>query len=297
MKNYLALGMALLLLTNAFVLAGVAYNRSGEQSASLILTERELSLPHYFINSEKSNENSGLSLTLDWRIADKKGQTRYAYNRDIVVTKTQLASLGFNLPRDENYDNDYMQEMYWALEFDGEIYQQQVESVRTRLAAAEQAFESIASSENMRRRDNLTKYLYEEVTSNSRLFFAELSADYHTLADKYAKNPRYIIVKGKVSPRYESKHKEYRLVLHGLLNKNLMVSSDLMHALNDIIEQDRQQFQKDKLNGEVYLKNLAKAPRYSFTVIWGKRLEPWLDSVKVLDPIINKATPHDSVKT
>ena len=53
--------LALVVLTNLAILAGVAYNRSG-QSAVLELTERELALAEPW----SRGESSGLQLRLDW---------------------------------------------------------------------------------------------------------------------------------------------------------------------------------------------------------------------------------------
>jgi hypothetical protein len=46
MKKYLIIGLVILLGTNLVVLGGVAYNRMGEATAHLTLTERELTLPY-----------------------------------------------------------------------------------------------------------------------------------------------------------------------------------------------------------------------------------------------------------
>ena len=56
---------ALLVLTNIIVLVGVAYNRMGDTETSLLLTERELSLPY---RSYSKKENSGLSLRVNWNV-------------------------------------------------------------------------------------------------------------------------------------------------------------------------------------------------------------------------------------
>ncbi|MFL6653087.1 MAG: DUF4824 family protein, partial [Sulfurifustaceae bacterium] len=45
-KRTLLAGIALIAATNAVALVGVAYNRSGEPSSVLKLTERELALPY-----------------------------------------------------------------------------------------------------------------------------------------------------------------------------------------------------------------------------------------------------------
>lgn len=57
-------GLMIIVLTNVIALGGVAYNRAGEPDGTLVLTERELRLPY---SSGLARENSGLSLTIEWR--------------------------------------------------------------------------------------------------------------------------------------------------------------------------------------------------------------------------------------
>jgi len=46
-KHTLIIGIALMALTNAVALIGVAYNRSGEPESELRLTQRELAAPYW----------------------------------------------------------------------------------------------------------------------------------------------------------------------------------------------------------------------------------------------------------
>ena len=55
--------VSLLLLSNVVVLAGVAYNRSGEPLASIELTERELPLR---VTYNSTDDDSGTALSLKW---------------------------------------------------------------------------------------------------------------------------------------------------------------------------------------------------------------------------------------
>ncbi len=65
MRRYgMMLAILLLVAVNAFVLACIAYNRSGESLAALTQTEREIPLASYW--SYRVRENTGLSLRLDW---------------------------------------------------------------------------------------------------------------------------------------------------------------------------------------------------------------------------------------
>jgi hypothetical protein len=82
------LGLALILVTNAFVLTGVAYNHSTEPEAVIQLTERELDL------SYSVEENTGISLRLEWH---QPGSGTYA--RVEVpgwLDQAKLESLGFD---------------------------------------------------------------------------------------------------------------------------------------------------------------------------------------------------------
>ena len=68
-------GIGLIILTNAVVLAGVAYNRSGEPETRIILTERELNLPYRYGGSK---ENSGIALRVNFRV-DGTSSDKYRY--------------------------------------------------------------------------------------------------------------------------------------------------------------------------------------------------------------------------
>lgn len=68
MKRFgLIAGLALILIANVYVLAGVAYNRSGDAAAALELTERELRI------QRMKKENTGLFLRLMWNGNDYYG--------------------------------------------------------------------------------------------------------------------------------------------------------------------------------------------------------------------------------
>ena len=90
-------GLALLVLTNAVALGGVAYNRSGEPDAVLKLGERELSPPYVW---NDKGENSGLSLKLQWRgtppAARLRGKAAYWSDRNPAwLDARKMRELGF----------------------------------------------------------------------------------------------------------------------------------------------------------------------------------------------------------
>ena len=65
----LAIGLGLIVLTNAVALGGVWWNRAAAPENSLTLSERELGLPWRAL---RNRENSGLALNLNWRVADRE---------------------------------------------------------------------------------------------------------------------------------------------------------------------------------------------------------------------------------
>ena len=98
--------LALVVLVNAAVLGGVAWNRLGPLDASLRLTERELPIEWDF---DAAEEDTGLALELnvnDWRVSHWLGEAK-------------LRELGF---RTEEYGwtkKQPLQKVYLVLEFNG----------------------------------------------------------------------------------------------------------------------------------------------------------------------------------
>ena len=132
MKKYgLFPTLVLIILTNAIVLAGVAYNRSGEPDAMVQLSERELQWQKNWERSGK--EDSGLYLTLQWSMT---GYYEYGreYREDSWLNQQKLAELGFdtsfplNDKRSSSYYNRQLsRQAYVVLEFNGLAYENWVE--------------------------------------------------------------------------------------------------------------------------------------------------------------------------
>ncbi|MGH8188652.1 MAG: DUF4824 family protein, partial [Steroidobacteraceae bacterium] len=134
-------GLALILLTNAVALSGVAYNRSGEPQATLRLTERELQIPYW---SWPDNENSGIDLRLSWRVHDTYAgdeiSARYWNRTGAWLDAEKLRSLGFDVSTaatdfelDSGTTSDPSRDVFLVLEQDGAAYQAVLEHCRKRL--------------------------------------------------------------------------------------------------------------------------------------------------------------------
>jgi len=268
MKKYLLIGLAILIGTNLAALGGVAYNRFGEATSHLTLTERELSLP-YNIGSQK--ENSGVSLSINWRTSSKIDSTYYPYNSTgIKITKDELVALGFEEIDKQKSNRSEPLELNWAFEFDGALHRAEVKKAVKKHQEALLAHEEQANDESKHKEKRFRDSLAREKTSNSRLFYIEAAADYDSLAVKFSGQKNILIAKGLAKYSYNNKDKTYNLSLNYLSVANIMVPlkyTDIFSGLSHVARQDIQ------------------PPRYEVSINWGSRLEPWVVGTKKLKAI------------
>lgn len=262
MKKYLFIGLIILIGTNLAVLGGAAYNRMGDTTAQLTLTERELSFHNY---SGTHKENSGISLSIRWRTPTEENETYSPYHsKSVSITQQELLALGF----DENdvKNNDWLesQELYWALEFDGPLHKAEIKKASEAYQNQLDEFEGKAIKLGDYKKE-LKKNLQKEKTSNCRLFFIEASANYDTLKAKFADQHNILIVKGLTKPYYNNHDKMFKLQLKHLSIRNIMIPLEYSDIFSSLEPADRQEI---------------SPPRYSVDINWGKRLEPWVVDVK-----------------
>ncbi len=265
MKKYLFMGLTILIATNIMILSGVAYNRMGQATTQLTLTERELPLPY---KTGIKKENSAISLAIQWRVPSKVGDSYYPYqSKRITITHQDLAELGFKVNDiQENYWLE-SKELYWALEYDGAMHKAEIAKAMEKYQKASLAFQTQPSDSNSRKKKQQELSLAREKTSNSRLFFIELSADYQYLATKYSDKQNFLIIKGLAKPYYNRTDKNYSLSLKNMSVSQIMMPVAYNQVLSDLKNLNRQ---------EVTL------PRYAVNINWGQRLEPWVVNAKRL---------------
>jgi hypothetical protein len=256
-RHTAAAGLGLILLTNAVVLAGVAYNRSGEPEARLRLTERELSEPYSW---GFGKENSGLAMGLRWRVlpASSDGQLDYGHGGYAAeagwLDRSKLTDLGFDLSRpvvadDPHYDKVLPRDVLLVLEIDGDAY-------REALRRAEHPVDKPRSPQWAG-----TKYAAEalerERRQNSRLFVVDAGLDQAVLRAKYPDRARHAIVQGQVrlGLAYPSHGDARRLV--GRVNDVSVGEVDVPIELRQTI---------------------APGAGFEAVVNFGRRLEPWFAS-------------------
>jgi len=266
MKKYLLIGLTILIGTNLAALGGVAYNRMGDTTSQLTLTERELSLPY---NSGAQKENSGISLSINWRTPTVKNETYYPYNsREIRLTIDELLSLGF--AQTDIKDNYWVEsrELYWVFEFDGALHKAEIIKAEDKYRTAIATYEEQPSDTSSRKKNEYSESLEREKTTNSRLFFIEVSADYESLSNKFSGQKNILIVKGLAKPYYNNNDKTYSLLLKHLSIRKILVPLEYVEALSNLKRDDRRDI---------------TPPRYAVDISWGSRLEPWVTNTNKIE--------------
>jgi hypothetical protein len=256
--------LALLLLSNAAVLARVAWNRSGAPEATLTLTERELSFPY---RSAFEDEDSGLALHFrveDGLEVDAAALRRLGFDVSVPLTAPKAGEL---------YRRARSRPAWLVLEQDGSAWQRWRERRKGELAARSlKAYDPDNDYE--------LKSFEQDGRMGSRLMIVAAGRDAAALRRQYPDRHRYAIVPGKVALRFQPEYgdppdrKPARLYGDaGLSQSDLHVPLSLRPVL------DRIAAVPPDPSGEP----LAK-PRYQATVAFGHRGEPWLVKVERLAP-------------
>lgn len=217
----LVAGVALIVVTNAVVLAGVAYNRSGEPESVLRLTERELRIYNW---NWPANENSSIDVHLNWRVAQIESRDDEVYGvwRGGLswLKPAQLRELGFDVEVDieskegaEHIRRQPSRRAWVVLEHDGPAYQAAVERARQKLERATALASANAGDPEFQQRLNAARgALASEERKETRLFVVDVGRDEDALRARYPDRQRYAIVNGRLSVAIEGPDGRRRLV-------------------------------------------------------------------------------------
>ena len=276
------LAAALLLLTNAVVLLGVAYNRRGEPESRVTLTERELRLGY------QQKENTGMWLRLDTTDVE-----RWAGAGPGWFGQKKLEEIGFDCsvpPSDKKaelfYEKALPRHVYAVLEFDGEAWTSWI--ARREQELLNPAPGTYVSQTLEQRR----KQLETERTGHSRLFVVDVGLDPVVLRARYPDRSHFVMTGAVARLQLDKswdestkKWKDERLegLVSEILPSELHVPLDRRTVLDEV---KRAQIKKESPNtwmdyGE-YAAYLERPPRYRVTLSYGRRLEPWIDDVQAL---------------
>lgn len=272
------LGLALIGLSNAIVLGGVAYNRAGEPTSQVVLTERELGIPY---RGSYWNENSGVSLRFRWRVfnSEDTNSNFSHWGEPDWLDADKLAALGFDVSypldrddSDERYGKTQNREVLLVLEYDGAAYQEALKHKQQDVDACQaRVLENPDSSELAYKLEQANELLEKEQHTYSRLFAIDAGLDYDALRTQYPDTHRHLITKGQVSLQY--------LVSN---DKGVHLGGNLSGLSVEEVNVPPQQ--ADLLlpyEGSV-LDSEARDPRYAVTINYGQRYEPWVEAISEL---------------
>jgi hypothetical protein len=278
-KHTLIAGLALIALTNAVALGGVAWNRSGEPDSVLKLTQRELWRLHEF---GFDRDTAGVTLNLRWRVLAADAASSYyvadRYGNPEWLDQAKLAALGFDVSRrpdaramERRSERLLPREALVVLELDGPAYRKALERARER-AAKQAAREAAEPGKKKRTSGEITAadVLKREETASSRLFAVDAGLDAQALRAKYPERTRYAIVRGSVRAHFhrdrggEGKWTGY---IESLDNGQVNVPKEFRAPLGTV---PRSYEWSGAPEG---------GPAFEVTVAFGKRFEPWITAV------------------
>lgn len=266
----LVAGIALIVAVNALVLAGVAWNRSGEPGSGLTLTHREAQLPYDFGHyRERGGERSSVAATLAWRVPATRHEADagYAFNYSRGagwLDADRLRALGFDLSGDER-THRASREVLLVLELAGDAWQASIDHARREHDAL------VARGTTNKAEENAVlsaqQALQYEVDKASRLFAIDAGLDAAALRARYLDRARYAIVAATVRP-LATREKE-QLIFSGQIEEVSVSSITVPHALRiTMADVDRNEVDTGRATFEL-------------DVAWGRRFEPWVTAVRV----------------
>lgn len=279
MLKFIIASVFLLLLTNVVVLAGVAYNRSGDPLLTIELTERELPI---VVSASSKDENSGTTLSLKWHVLSPDKDPEYmstTYGSSAWLDDEKLTELGFDMKKFKSEPDKYRHrtshlatEAVLVLEYQGDTYLKALALVKEkqeqlRLMVAEYPDdERLANDLN-----NYVEQLARLKVTQSRLYVVDAGLDVQALIDKYAGNNNYLLARGEIGLGWNED--DVRGRVSQLYIRQVHVPLPLSEQLVTLA------------NGEAYANNRNSSipPRYKVRLNIGKRLEPWIESVTKME--------------
>lgn len=262
-------GIALIAATNAVVLLGAAWNRGGEPESTLRLSQRELQPSR----SPGATDDSGLALRLRWRVLHEDITNPEAYrwpgagfhDSPSWLDRDKMAALGFDVTLPDNPDTgartfgrQLARDVLLVLEADGPEY-------RRSLQLATAAAERLKARPEVGNDKKAGEILERESGSNSRLFVIDAGLDAATLRSKYADRSRYAIVRGRVEPaatRHPSR--THSGSVSALSIDEVHVPLGLRPAFAGAVPDSD------------HLPRATPRAAYDVTLVFGRRLEPWV---------------------
>jgi len=286
MKRFgLVIALVWVVLINAILLGGVFWNRSAPPEATLMLTERELSM------KSMDRENTGLFLKLNWfmPLFENIGKVD---PKDIWLNQSKLEELGFNTnfpieqPKaSQFYSRQLPRQVYIVLEYDGPAWEQWGKRVRKEIQSLKQKVDTESDPDKIKTYKNTMQRLKNGLIARSRLIAVDAGLDAKQLRKKYPETSKYLISPGIV-----------RITVHFItLNDEIPKTQSRRilkgHIQEILIDEIHVPFKKRKFfknfkkhrgfGGNYFPENTPKdklQPRYQVTLNYGRRYEPWIQN-------------------
>jgi hypothetical protein len=254
--------IALVVLANALVLAGVAWNRSGQPASVLELTERELAMPHA---RWVGRESTGVSLSL--RLADQD----YEW-----LDADKLVALGFDVSPPDGIDDRFWRgqerRLFVVLEYDGPAFQALLDRQRARLERLRSELEAGAAS--ARELQDARNGLERLRRAESRLVVIDAGNDAGTLRKRYANPDRHVVTRAVVRMHANpARNGEEEAVLRARVSRLLPGRVYLPRRFHESLRQATAEARNP----------FDEAPRYRVELRWGRASEPWITGIEPLE--------------
>lgn len=255
-RTLLLITAGIVIAVNAFVLAGVVWNRSDTPESQLSLSQRELHLPS---RSRHAEENSGLALELQWSALDYEANP-YNARTPVWLDQNKLRSLGFSkLDPDDTraHRRESPREVLLVLELAGPAYHAAVQQAEKKLAELQAKPAKSDVLESWERRLTSLK------NKDSRLYAVDAGLDLDALRQRYQDRQQYAIVPALIGWNSRLVNKRFTTQGHirNLPGKQINLPSELRAPFEKLSDNNLNQYQVE--------------------VAFGQRLEPWIISAKV----------------
>ena len=288
----LAASIGLSVLTNAVVLTGVAYNRSGEPDVEITLTEREV--PVHLGSLGRRDEDTGLALRLRWQNPNMRWRSYRHESGPAWFDQPKLEALGYDcsIPLSDPdaalyYDRQLPREVYVVLEYEGHAWTAWLKEWERDLAStAAQVARGKASQKELEKHGQVYEHLPQTA---ARLIAIDVGSDALQLRERYPEPHRFIIARAEVrmvlvregQSETGERHPAYLngRVTH-LLTEDIHVPYEFQDELNRITggKATYRNFWWNSFDSQ----SEPRAPRYEVTLRYGKRHEPWITAVRPL---------------
>jgi hypothetical protein len=283
----LASSIGLILVTNAVVLGGVVYNRSGHTQGVMTLTERELPLSY---DAFRNSENTDLSLHVHWQQPNHRLMLgSLATQRPVRewFDQAKLEAAGFDCAVSatdpsaaQYYDKMLPREAFVVLEYGGTAWTTWLAEWERDIAfTAEQV---TVGARSMKDVSDLKEAYAEAQRNQSRLVVIDVGKDPVQLRGRYPDATQFLIASAQirmhlVRPGSQSPTEPY---LRGEVTQLLVTDLHVPFELRSLLDA------LPRPAGGVRAIRLPltgmQEPRYEVTLQYGKRYEPWVVAIRLL---------------